>query len=82
MKFYNFQIIIEQEEDPQDGYFAYCPQLLNCYSNGATVEETRENMRDAIALHLAALQNSTTKELIFDRPRSLYKEELMIGLPS
>ena len=49
-KYYNFQIVIEPEENGI-GYYAYSPNLSGCYSNGKTVEETRRNMREAIQLH-------------------------------
>lgn len=44
-----FTIIIEKDED---GYFAYCPQLQGCYSQGETYEEAMKNMEDAVKLHL------------------------------
>lgn len=49
MKLYNFSIIIEQD---QDGYFASCPQLQGCYTQGETYEEALENIKDAIKLHM------------------------------
>jgi predicted RNase H-like HicB family nuclease len=56
MKFHDFEIIIEKE--PGDlGYFAYSPSLLGCFSNGATIEETRRNIRVAIQQHITALQD-------------------------
>ena len=49
MKQYDLPIIIEQDED---GYFATCPELQGCYSQGNTYEETLDNIKDAITLHL------------------------------
>ncbi|PIT92075.1 MAG: type II toxin-antitoxin system HicB family antitoxin [Candidatus Harrisonbacteria bacterium CG10_big_fil_rev_8_21_14_0_10_42_17] len=49
MKNYKFSIIIEKDND---GYFALCPELQGCYSQGETYEEVLENIRDAIKLHL------------------------------
>lgn len=49
MKQYDFPIIIEQDSD---GYFAFCPELQGCYSQGNTYEETLVNIKDAISLHL------------------------------
>lgn len=46
---YLFTIIIEK--DP-DGYYAYCPQLQGCYSQGETYEEALKNIKDAILLHI------------------------------
>lgn len=49
MKQYDFPIIIEQDDD---GYFATCPELQGCYSQGETYEEVVSNIKDAINLHL------------------------------
>ncbi len=46
---YHFAAIIEKDED---GYFAYCPDLQGCYTSGETFEEARENLADAIRLHI------------------------------
>ena len=42
-------IIIEKDAD---GYFAFCPQLQGCYTQGDTYEEALAYTRDAIQLHL------------------------------
>jgi len=49
MKPYRFSVVIEK--DP-DGYFAWCPELQGCYTQGTTYEEALEALRDAIRLHL------------------------------
>lgn len=49
MKNYNFPIIIEQSKD---GYFATCPQLQGCYTQGDTYEEVMNNIKEAIELHV------------------------------
>lgn len=59
MKRYNFPIIIEQDED---GYFALCPTLQGCYTQGNTYEEVVENMKDAIKIHVEDRQ--ATQEII------------------
>ena len=41
--------VVEKDED---GYFAYCPQLQGCYTQGDTYEEAVANLRDAIRLHI------------------------------
>ena len=54
VKYYSFAIVIEKEpKDP--GYIAYSPTLPGCFSNGLTVEETRRNMRAAVAEHVEIL---------------------------
>jgi len=49
MKSYRFSVIVER--DP-DGYFAFCPELEGCHTQGASYEETLDNIRDAIRLHV------------------------------
>lgn len=46
---YLFTVVIEKDEA---GYFAFCPELQGCYSQGATYEEALANIRDAILLHV------------------------------
>jgi predicted RNase H-like HicB family nuclease len=49
MRSYRFSVVIERDKD---GYFALCPVLQGCYSQGDTYEEALENIRDAVHLHL------------------------------
>lgn len=49
MKTYHFAAILEKDED---GYYAFCPDLQGCYTSGATFEEARANLADAIRLHI------------------------------
>jgi len=46
---YRFSVVIEKDND---GYYAFSPELQGCYSQGDTYEETLENIRDAIRLHV------------------------------
>jgi predicted RNase H-like HicB family nuclease len=45
--------MIEKGED--FGYVAHCPAIPGCHSQGNTLEEAMENIRDAIIGCLAAL---------------------------
>jgi predicted RNase H-like HicB family nuclease len=49
MRKVTFTVVVEKDED---GYFAYCPQLQGCYTQGDTYEEAIINIRDAIKLHI------------------------------
>ncbi|MBU4311439.1 MAG: type II toxin-antitoxin system HicB family antitoxin [Candidatus Omnitrophica bacterium] len=49
MKRYMMEVVIEKDKE---GYFAYCPLLQGCYTQGDTYEEAIENIKDAIRLHL------------------------------
>jgi predicted RNase H-like HicB family nuclease len=46
---YKFSVIIEKDID---GYFAFCPELQGCYTQGDTYEEVLGNIKDAIRLHV------------------------------
>lgn len=52
MRTYKFRIVVEVDED--DVYIVSCPALKGCYSQGATIEEAIENIKDAIKLHIEA----------------------------
>jgi len=49
MSIYKFSVVIEKDKD---GYFASCPELQGCYTQGETYEEVSENIKDAIRLHI------------------------------
>jgi predicted RNase H-like HicB family nuclease len=49
MKNYRFSVVIEHDEE---GYFAFCPELQGCYTQGESYEEVLENIKDAIRLHV------------------------------
>ncbi len=49
MKSFRFSVVIEKDED---GYFAFCPELQGCYTQGETYEETLQNIKDAMKLHI------------------------------
>ena len=48
MKTRLMEVVIEKD---RDGYFAYCPVLQGCYTQGDTYEEALANIKDAIRLH-------------------------------
>jgi predicted RNase H-like HicB family nuclease len=78
MRFYNFEIVIEKEEE-DEGYFAYSPTLPGCFSNGRTIEETKLNIRDAIRQHIEALLEHG--EPVPQNERLVHVEELTLGVP-
>ena len=49
MSIYKVSVVIEKDEE---GYFAFCPELQGCYTQGDTYEEVLENIKDAIRLHI------------------------------
>ena len=79
MKYYTFEIVIEKEENGK-GYYAHCPNLPGCFSNGPTIEAARKNIREAIELHLESL--SKHRKEIPQQEKLVHVEEISIGLPS
>jgi len=49
MSGYRFSVVIEKDSE---GYYAFCPELQGCYTQGNTYEEVLENAKDAIRLHV------------------------------
>ncbi|MBF0566750.1 MAG: type II toxin-antitoxin system HicB family antitoxin [Nitrospirae bacterium] len=49
MSVYKFSVVTEKDSE---GYFAFCPELQGCYTQGDTYEEVLENIKDAIRLHI------------------------------
>lgn len=50
---YRFLIIIEKADS---NYSAYAPDLPGCVATGNTREEAKQNMREAVQLHLQGLR--------------------------
>lgn len=51
MKVYDFKVLLEPDAEA-GGYVVKCPSLPGCYSQGDTVEEALENIKEAILLCL------------------------------
>ena len=49
---YRLSAVIESDEN---GYFAYCPELPGCFSQGQSYEEALTNVQEAIALYIETL---------------------------
>ena len=59
-------IIIEKDEY---GYYAYCPDLEGCQTQGDSLDEVTENIKEAIELYLETLtatekQSLTSREIL------------------
>ena len=67
---YKVSIVIEKDEH---GYYAYCPELEGCQSQGDSIEEAMANIKEAVELYLETLSEEEIKE-------SLSKEILTTAL--
>lgn len=53
--------VIEKDEN---GYFAFVPELKGCVSEGASFEEARANIKEAIELYLESLESSEIASIV------------------
>jgi len=65
-----YTILIYRAEE--GGFWAVVPVLPGCYSQGETIEETMENVKEAIEVHLLALKEEkeevpTEEEFVIGR---------------
>ncbi|MBC6478286.1 MAG: type II toxin-antitoxin system HicB family antitoxin [Hormoscilla sp. GM7CHS1pb] len=58
---YKLNIIIEKDEY---GYYAYCPELPGCQSEGESWEEVKANIKEAVELYLDTLEESEKQALL------------------
>ncbi len=54
-------VVIEQDEH---GFFAYCPDLPGCHTQGDTFEEALANIREAAVLYLETLDEDERRDLL------------------
>ena len=54
MTSYDYKVIVEPDET--GGYVVTCPSLQGCYSQGETIEEALENIKEAILLCIEDLE--------------------------
>lgn len=79
MKFYTFEIVVEEEPE-DEGYLAYSPTLPGCFSNGRTIEEARRNIRSAVQQHIQSLL--AHGQPIPQNEKLVHVEELTVGVPA
>ena len=58
---YRVNVLFEKDEH---GYFAYCPQLKGCHSQGETFEEASENIREAVELYLETMMAEEIRQVL------------------
>jgi len=68
---YEFDTIIV--EDETGGYVAFVPALPGCHSQGDTLQELMENVKEAIELYLETLNEEEKKELLRQRVVGIQK---------
>ena len=51
-----YPVILEKDEE-EGGFVVTCPLLKGCVSQGETEEEALKNIKDAISLYLAGIED-------------------------
>jgi predicted RNase H-like HicB family nuclease len=72
---YKIGVVIEKDEN---GYYAYCPQLEGCQSQGDSLEEIKTNIQEAIELYLSTLTQEE-KESLLMKEISLINMEVKVA---
>ena len=68
---YEFDVVIV--EDESGGYVAFAPALPSCHTQGNTLEELLDNVKEAIELYLDTLTEEEKKELLQQRVVGIQK---------
>ncbi len=58
---YKVSVVIEKDEY---GYYAFCPELEGCQTQGDSLEEVMSNIKEATELYLETLPEEERKELL------------------
>lgn len=51
---HRFTVILEKEDE--GGYHVFCPTLPGCHTQGETIEQGIQNIREAIELYVESLR--------------------------
>lgn len=55
---YKVSVVVEKDEY---GYYAYCPELEGCQTQGDSLEKVIDNIKEAIKLYLETLSEDERK---------------------
>lgn len=68
---HEFDVIIL--EDESGGYVAFVPSLPGCHTQGDTLQELMDNVKEAVELYLETLNEKERKELLRQRVVGIQK---------
>jgi len=68
-----FTAIIESA--PEGGYWAICPEVPGANGQGETIEEAKNNLREAIELIL----EDRRQDILRGLPKDVIREKIVIG---
>jgi len=73
---YEFDVVII--EDETGGYVALVPALPGCHTQGDTLEELMENVKEAIELYLETLTDEEKEELLCQKVIGIQKVRALV----
>ena len=68
---YEFDVVIL--EDESGGYVAFVPALPGCHTQGDTLQELMDNVKEAVELYLETLTEEERKEILRQRVVGIQK---------
>jgi len=68
---YEFDVVII--EDETGGYIAFVPALPGCHTQGDTLNELMDNVKEAVELYLETLTEEEKKDLLKQRVVGIQK---------
>lgn len=74
--FLSYSVIYE--EAPEGGYVVSVPALSGCHTQGETIEDAEENIREAIELYLESIEANHEK---IPQERRVYQSKIEISYP-
>ncbi|HPQ54138.1 MAG TPA: type II toxin-antitoxin system HicB family antitoxin [Spirochaetota bacterium] len=54
-------VVIEKDEF---GYYAYCPELVGCQTQGDSLDNALANIKEAVEAYLSTLSDEEKREII------------------
>jgi len=68
---YEFDVVIM--EDESGGYVAFVPTLPGCHTQGDTLGDLMDNVKEAVELYLATITEEEKRELLQQRVVGMQK---------
>ena len=73
---YEFDVVII--EDETGGYIAFVPALPGCHTQGDSLNELMDNVKEAVELYLETLTEEEKKELLKQKVIGIQKVKALV----
>lgn len=65
-------------EKDESGYYAYCPELEGCQTQGDSLDEVLNNIKEAIELYLETLSKDEIKTFLSNLSKEILTTSLEV----